>query len=114
MPIKQVNNRLLGQLVDNMLSNQGLSKKTVRQIIYDKLKNIVRKGNSTPIEEATLENYINKLALHAYKITEKDMQQLQLKGYSQAQIFELTAVAAVSAGKTRLDIVLELLQSKQS
>lgn len=114
MPIKQVNSKLLGQLVDNMLSDHGFIKKTLRQTIYDKLKNIVRKNDATPLEEKTLEHYTNKLALHAYKITESDIQQLQKAGYSQAQIFELTAVAAVSAGKTRLDIALELLQSQQS
>ncbi|MEN0050200.1 MAG: hypothetical protein AAF806_24255 [Bacteroidota bacterium] len=114
MPIKQVSSKLLRQIVNNILSDQGLSKKTLRQTIYDKLKNIVRKNEAVPLKDKTLENYINKLALHPYKITDIDVQQLQMAGYSQAQIFELTAVAAVSAGKTRLDIVLELLKRQQS
>ncbi len=66
-----------------------------------------------PIPEA-LQSYLKKVTLHAYKITDADIQELKAAGYSEDEIFELTLSATLGASRARLDLGLSLLQSGQS
>ena len=45
---------------------------------------------------------MDKIALHAYKITDEDVDVLRAAGFSEDRIFELTISAALSAGIERL------------
>lgn len=47
--------------------------------------------------------YVTKVALHAYRITDEDVLQLQRDGLSEDEIFEATAAAAVGAALFRLE-----------
>ena len=47
--------------------------------------------------------YVIKVALHAYKVTDEDIVQLERQGLSEDQIFEATAAAAVGAALLRLE-----------
>ena len=51
---------------------------------------------------AVLRPYLHKVSRHAYKITDRDMENLKAEGYSEDAIFELTVSAAVGAGLGRL------------
>ena len=55
--------------------------------------------------------YLQKVALHAYKITDADIQQLKEAGYTEDEIFELTIASALGASRARLDLGLSLLHS---
>jgi alkylhydroperoxidase family enzyme len=57
----------------------------------------------TPLEDPLAEAYVEKVRLHAYKITDQEMDDLRAAGWSEEQIFELTVSAAYGAGKRRLD-----------
>jgi alkylhydroperoxidase family enzyme len=52
---------------------------------------------------AALRSYLSKVAEHAYKITDEDVDALKRAGYSDDAIFELTASAALGAAVTRLE-----------
>lgn len=52
---------------------------------------------------AALAPYVIKVALHAYKITDDDVLALKRDGYSEDEIFEVTASAAVGAALMRLE-----------
>ncbi|MFN7963596.1 MAG: hypothetical protein U0002_20210 [Thermoanaerobaculia bacterium] len=58
---------------------------------------------------ALLEPFVEKLALHAYKITDQDVARLLEAGYSQDEIFELSVAGAVGAGLARYRIGLAAL-----
>lgn len=45
-----------------------------------------------------LVSYLDKVALHAYKITDGDVEKLQAAGYSDDAIFELTVGGSLGAG----------------
>jgi alkylhydroperoxidase family enzyme len=60
-----------------------------------------------------LANYLNKLALHAYKTTDEDIQALRQAGYSEDAIFEITLSAALGAGLARLERGLSALKGEQ-
>ena len=58
---------------------------------------------------AELAPYVEKVRLHAYKVTDGDVHALKAAGFSEDDIFEQTVSAAVAAGLERLDAGLRTL-----
>ena len=56
--------------------------------------------SADPTEIAT---YLEKVRLHAYEVTDRDVEHLKAAGFSEDEIFEHTISAAVAAGLERLD-----------
>jgi|SRR5579859_810158 len=52
---------------------------------------------------AELIAYVEKVALHAYQVTDQDVQSLKQAGYSEDAIFEITLCASLGAGLARLE-----------
>lgn len=50
-----------------------------------------------------VKRYLSKVALHAYKVTDGDIEALRIAGYNEDAIFELTLSAALGAGMARLE-----------
>ena len=77
---------------------------------YDPLIDDLRKA-SRPERPAPLEfaPYLEKVRLHAYRVTDADVQALKDAGYSEDEIFEHTVSAAVAAGLARLEAGLGAL-----
>jgi alkylhydroperoxidase family enzyme len=57
-----------------------------------------------------LARYLEKVLLHAYKVTDGDVEQLKAEGVTEDEIFEQTVAAAVAAGLERLDAGLATLR----
>jgi alkylhydroperoxidase family enzyme len=53
--------------------------------------------------------YLEKVRLHAYKVTDRDVEALKQFGFTEDEIFEHTVSAAVAAGLERLDAGLAAL-----
>lgn len=62
----------------------------------------------TPIPEG-LTGYLKKLAVSAYKITDKDFAALRAAGYEDEAIFEITAVGAFAAALVGVERLFNLL-----
>jgi alkylhydroperoxidase family enzyme len=58
---------------------------------------------------AELSGYLEKVRLHAYKVTDRDIDELKAAGLNEDEIFEHTVSAAVAAGLERLDVGLGTL-----
>jgi alkylhydroperoxidase family enzyme len=56
-----------------------------------------------------LGGYLEKVRLHAYEVTDRDVDELKAAGFSEEEIFEHTVSAAVGAGLERLDAGLGTL-----
>jgi alkylhydroperoxidase family enzyme len=54
--------------------------------------------------------YLEKVRLHAYKVTDRDVEELKAAGFSEEEIFEHTVAAATAAGFERLDAALATLR----
>lgn len=52
---------------------------------------------------AALRTYVEKVAQHAYRVTDEDVEALKRAGYSEDAIFEVTASAALGAAILRLE-----------
>lgn len=63
--------------------------------------------HAEPPEE--LRGYLDKVAKHAYKVVDGDVDRLRELGYSEDAIFELTLAAALGAARARLDAGLRAL-----
>jgi alkylhydroperoxidase family enzyme len=48
-------------------------------------------------------DYVNKVILHAYKITDEDVLKLKKAGYSEDNIFEITLCAGMGASLARFE-----------
>jgi hypothetical protein len=56
--------------------------------------------------------YVAKVHDHAYKVTNDDVTGLLDAGYTEDEVFELTAAAAVGAGLSRLDAARRAMGSQ--
>ena len=54
--------------------------------------------------------YLEKVRLHAYKVTDRDVDELKTAGFSEDDIFEHTISVATAAGLERLDAGLATLR----
>ena len=74
--------------------------------MIDALRLAAEPGRPAPPELAP---YLEKVRLHASKVTDRDIDQLKALGFSEDEIFEHTVSAAVAAGLERLDAGLAAL-----
>jgi alkylhydroperoxidase family enzyme len=70
------------------------------------LRDAAQPDRTTPPE---LAQYTEKVRLHAYKVTDGDVERLKGAGFSEDEIFEHTVSAAAAAGLERLDAALGTL-----
>ena len=73
---------------------------------------IVRSSVSLAEIPEALRVYVDKVALHAYKVTDRDIEELKQAGYSEDAIFEITLSAALGAGMSRLERGLAALRGE--
>jgi alkylhydroperoxidase family enzyme len=63
---------------------------------------------------ADLVAYVEKVVLHAYQITDQDVQALKDAGYSEDAVFEVTLCASVGASLARLERGLAAVNGDQA
>jgi alkylhydroperoxidase family enzyme len=59
-----------------------------------------------------LRSYLDKVARHAYKVTDEDVEALRAAGYSEDQIFEATVSCALGACLRRLEAGLSAIDGR--
>ena len=99
------------RLVAAVLTSDGDTDPSVRQAVESLSAQIGgRRTNQTETIPPELLSYIKKIALHAYKTTDEDIDALRNAGYSEDAIFEITLSAALGAGMARLERGLAALK----
>ncbi len=96
--------------VDALLTEPAISTPSLRRAVEAyaaRLSGGAREAQEIPGE---LADYVNKVTLHAYKITDQDVQGLQAAGYSEDSIYEITLCASVGASLARLECGLQALK----
>jgi alkylhydroperoxidase family enzyme len=101
------------RLVEAVLTSGGDTDASVRQAVEALSAQIGgRATNQTETIPQELVSYVKKIALHAYKTTDEDIDALRKAGYSEDAIFEITLSAALGAGMARLERGLTALRSQ--
>jgi alkylhydroperoxidase family enzyme len=96
--------RKIQTLVDSVLNNRGDSDPELRRAVEQRAATHAgRLPEDGPRLPQELKNYVDKVARHAFKVTDADIEALRAAGYSEDAIFELTLCAALGAGSARLD-----------
>jgi hypothetical protein len=62
-----------------------------------------------PLPDPLAQGYVDTIRRHAYKLTDRRLEELGQAGWTDGQIFELTVAAALGAAKRRLDAGLHAL-----
>jgi hypothetical protein len=88
------------RLVDAVLAGPGNLDPSVRRAA----------AQGADVPEA-LRSYLDKVARHAYKVTDEDVEALRAAGYSEDQIFEATVSCALGAGLRRLEAGLSAIEN---
>ncbi len=98
-------------LVEAVLTSPGDTPPSLRHRIEDRALELggspSERGSEVPAELAL---YIRKVALHAYKVIDGDIEALGRAGYSEDANFEITLCAALGAGIVRLEHGLAALK----
>ena len=84
----------------------GTGAGTGRREHLDALRAVVRDAGEAP---PALEAYLAKVRLHAYRVTDADVDALTAAGISEDEIFEHTVAAAIAEGLHRLDAAERVL-----
>ena len=99
------------RLVEAMLAGKGEADPSVRRSVEALAAQFG--GRSSMQADAIppeLISYVKKIALHAYKTTDEDIEALRNAGYTEGAIFEITLSAALGAGMARLERGLAALK----
>ena len=72
-----------------------------------RLRSASRPGRPAP---PALNGYLELVRRHAYRVTDRDVEELKAAGFSEDEIFEHTVAAAVAAGLDRRDAGLSALR----
>jgi len=91
---------LARRLRDTVLTHPGVTETTLRRAVD------AQTGDVPP----NLKAYVEKVAKHAYKVTDNDVEALKQAGYSEDAIFEITVSASVGAANARLERGLAALK----
>lgn len=99
------------RLIDAIQSSPGETDPALRKAVKES-SSLLSSHASMPVDPmpAALNTYVKKVALHAYKVTEEDVERLRTAGYNEDAIFEITLSAALGAGMTRLESGLAALK----
>ena len=65
--------------------------------------------DADPLPDPLAQGYVETLRVHAYKLTDRSLQELAQAGWTDDQVFELTVAGAFGAAKRRLDAGLRAL-----
>ena len=110
---------LTERLVDSVLAGTGHTAGELRRATLARAARLG--GRCTPLDPgaagggvpASLTSYVDKVARHAYKVTNGDVAALQRAGNSDDILFEVTVAAALGAALGRLERGLAALRGEE-
>ena len=89
------------RVVDGVLTKPGQAPGELRRAVFARA---ARLGGSGPEDvPPALAVYVDKVARHAYRVTDEDLATLQRAGHSDDALFEVTVSAALGAALGRLE-----------
>ena len=108
---------LTKRLVDSVLATPGHTASELRKAILARAARLGGRHGSGGGEArdgmpAPLASYVDKVAVHAYKVTDEDLTALQQAGNSDDVLFEVTVSAALGAALGRLERGLSALRGE--
>jgi alkylhydroperoxidase family enzyme len=91
----------------------GHSSTAVRRAVIGRARHVSGRADGAELlslSAPALEQWVEKVARHAYRTTDEELSALLAAGYSEDQIFEITIAAALGAAQARADCALGALK----
>jgi len=102
-------------LVDRVLAAPGHTPRELRRAVLARAARLgLTPGPGGADVPAALAGYVDKVARHAYTVTDEDVAALQRAGTSDDALFEVTVAAALGAALGRLERGLAALRGESS
>ena len=96
----------------DIANREGATPVELRRAVQARAQTIVGEPSDEGVPEH-LRAYVDKVARHAYKVTDEDIAALEAK-HSCREIYELTVAAAIGASLARREAALATLKGAQS
>lgn len=98
---------------DTVVSGPGHTPSELRQAVMARAARLAGSRSGAPAP-APFGSYVDKVAQHAYKVTDADVAALKSAGNSDDVLFEVTAAAALGAALGRLERGMAALRGEES
>ena len=98
---------------DTVVSGPGETPSELRQAVMARAARLAGSRSGAPAP-APFGSYVDKVAQHAYKVTDADVEALKAAGQSDDAVFEVTAAAALGAALGRLERGMAALRGEES
>ena len=102
---------LLDKLVNGILNGPGEADINLRKAVAAQAEAISSGSEMLADIPDELKSWVDKIARHAYKTTDEDVEALKAAGYSEDQIFEITVAAALGAAQARMQAALDVVEA---
>ena len=99
-------------LIGSVLTGPGQADTDLRQAVAARASELSGGGKADRTLPDPLEAWVDKVAKHAYKTLDGDVEALK-QTYSEDQIFELTIAAATGAAHTRFERALAAITGER-
>ena len=103
----------LTRLVDTVLLGPGKTTSELRRAVEARAGALSGRPSTDATVPDELSGWVEKVARHAYRTTDEDVESLKAAGYSEDELFELTVAAALGASRARVERALGTLGSKE-
>ncbi len=103
----------VSRLETAVLAGPGATAPELRRAVAERAGRLAV-GGAVPAIADELAPYVDKVALHAYKVLDRDVEALKSAGYSEDEIFEVTVAAALGSALVRLESGLRALGRGQA
>jgi alkylhydroperoxidase family enzyme len=103
---------LVGRLRSSVLQGKGKTDPALRQAVAARSA-ALGGGPAAPTSAeipAGLKDFVDNTALHAYRITDEEVEALRRAGYSDDEIYDVAVSAAIGGGLARLERGLAALE----
>jgi hypothetical protein len=99
-------------ILDSVLAGPGHAPSELRRAVLARAARLAGARGGAPAP-APFAGYVDKVAQHAYKVTDADVAALQKAGNSDDVLFEVTVSAALGAALGRLECGMAALRGQE-
>jgi hypothetical protein len=100
------------RIMDTVLAGPGEAPSELRRAVLARAARLAGARGGAPAP-SPFGSYVDKVAQHAYKVTDGDVTALQQAGSSDDVVFEVTAAAALGAALGRLERGMAALRGQE-
>jgi len=106
-------NANMNRLIEAVLTTPGETDLSLRRAVEERAATTGGRllSETTGEVPSELTRYVDKVALHAYKVTDADIEALRNAGYTEDAILEITISASLGASVARLERGLSALKT---